>query len=235
MDFLIAAQRWIQGAVSSELSAYAATREWTLLLAILPLGIFFGAIHALTPGHGKTVLASYVMGSRLALTRGLAVAGTLASVHVLSAVVLAFTAAWLVTRTLGGAGRAPALESISRGLLIVIGLWLLFRTVRRQSHLHGEGLMVGVVAGLIPCPLTLFAMFLALSRGVPEAGLTFAAAMMFGVAFTLGAVATGTILVRDRMLKLIDRHGGSVERISRGLDALTGLLLILIGARQFIS
>lgn len=234
MDFLIAAQRWIQGAVSTELAAYAATRDWMLLVAILPLGIFFGAIHALTPGHGKTVLASYVMGSRLALTRGLAVAGTLASVHVLSAVVLAFTAAWLVTRTLGGAGRAPALENLSRGMLIAIGLWLLVRAIRGQSHAHGEGLMVGVIAGLIPCPLTLFAMFLALSRGVPEAGLTFAVAMMFGVAFTLGAVAAGTILTRDWMLKFIDRHGGSVERISRGLDAMSGVLLLVIGVRQFL-
>ncbi len=235
MDFLIAAQRWIQGAVSSELSAYAVTRDWTLLAAVLPLGMFFGAIHALTPGHGKTVLASYVVGSRLALGRALAVAGTLASVHVLSAVVLAFTAAWLVTRTLGGAGRAPALENISRGMLVVIGLWLFMYAIRRQSHARGEGLMVGVVAGLIPCPLTLFAMFLALSRGVPEAGLTFAAAMMFGVAFMLGAVAAGTILARDWMLRLIDRNGGSVERVSRSLDALAGLLLVLIGARQFIG
>ena len=235
MDFLIAAQRWIQGAVSSELSAYATTRDWTLLAAILPLGVFFGAIHALTPGHGKTVLASYVMGSRLAVGRGLAVAGTLASVHVLTAVVLAFTATWLVTRTLGGAGRAPALENISRGLLMAIGLWLLLRAIRERDHPHSEGLMVGVIAGLIPCPLTLFAMFLALSRGVPEAGLTFAAAMLFGVAFTLGAVATGTILARDWMLKLIDRHGGSIERVSRGLDGLSGLLLLLIGALQFLS
>lgn len=235
VDFLIAAQRWIQGAISSELSAYAVTRDWTLLVAVLPLGIFFGAIHALTPGHGKTVLASYVIGSRLALTRGLAVAGTLASVHVLSAVVLAFTAAWLVTRTLGGAGRAPVLENISRGMLIAIGLWLLVRAIRGQSHAHGEGLMVGVVAGLIPCPLTLFAMFLALSRGVPEAGLTYAVAMLFGVAFTLSAVAAGTILARDWMLRLIDRHGGSIERVSRGLDALSGVLLLVIGARQFLS
>jgi nickel/cobalt transporter (NicO) family protein len=209
VDFLIAAQRWIQAAVSDDLSTYAATREWTLLAAVFPLGLLFGAIHALTPGHGKAVLASYVVGSRLALTRGLAVAGTLASVHVLSAVVLAFTAAWLVTRTLGGAGRAPALENISRGMLIAIGLWLFVRAIRGQTHRHGEGLMVGVIAGLIPCPLTLFAMFLALSRGVPEAGLTFAPAMMFGVAFTLGAVATGTILARDTVLKLIDQHGGS--------------------------
>jgi ABC-type nickel/cobalt efflux system permease component RcnA len=97
VDFLIAVQRWIQGTVSDDLSAYVMTRERTLLAAIFAIGIFFGAIHALTPGHGKTVLASYVVGSRLALTRGLAVAGTLASVHVLSAVVLAFTAASLVT------------------------------------------------------------------------------------------------------------------------------------------
>jgi nickel/cobalt exporter len=235
VDFLIAAQRSIQGAISNELSAYAATREWTLLVAILPLGILFGAIHALTPGHGKTVLSSYVVGSRLALTRGLAVAGTLAAVHVLSAVVLAFTAAWLVTRTLGGAGRAPALENLSRGMLIAIGLWLLMRAVRKQPHVYGEGLMVGIIAGLIPCPLTLFAMFLALSRGVPEAGLAFAVAMMLGVAFTLGAVAAGTILTRDWMLKLIDRHGGSVERISRGLDAMSGVFLLIIGARQFLS
>jgi nickel/cobalt exporter len=49
--------------------------------------------------------------------------------------------------------------------------------------------MVGVIAGLVPCPLTLFAIFFALSRGVPEAGLTFAVAMMLGVGLTLGAVA----------------------------------------------
>jgi ABC-type nickel/cobalt efflux system permease component RcnA len=119
-------------------------------------------------------------------------------------------------------------------MLIVIGLWLFARAMRGQTHSHGEGLVVGVIAGLIPCPLT-FAMLLALSRGVPEAGLTFAAAMMFGVAFTLGAVATGTILARDWILKFIEQHGGSVERISRGLDALSGLLLLLIGVRQFLS
>ena len=44
---------------------------------------------------------------------------------------------------------------------------------------------MGVVAGLVPCPLTLFAMVAGISRGVPEAGLTFAVATLFGVAFTL--------------------------------------------------
>ncbi|WP_425459635.1 hypothetical protein [Hankyongella ginsenosidimutans] len=34
------------------------------------------------------------------------------------------------------------------------------------------------MAGLIPCPLTLFVMTFALSRGVPEAGVAFAGVMM---------------------------------------------------------
>src|SRR5438477_2468489 len=189
MDFLVAAQRWIYGSLSGELSAFAATRDWLSLAAVLPLGIVFGAVHALTPGHGKTVLAAYVVGARVAVLRALAVAGVLAVTHVGTAVVLALAAVPLVTMTLGGAGRAPILETVSRGLLAAIGLWFLIRAFRGRVHEHREGVMVGVIAGLVPCPLTLFAMFFAISRGVPEAGLIFAAAMMGGIALTLGAVA----------------------------------------------
>ena len=75
MDLLLAFQRWINTAITADLSAFAATRSWTALAAVLPLGIVFGAAHALTPGHGKTVLATYLAGSRLAVVRGIAVAG----------------------------------------------------------------------------------------------------------------------------------------------------------------
>ncbi len=67
-------QRWIYGTLSGDLSAFAATRDWLALAAVLPFGIIFGAVHALTPGHGKAVLASYLMGSRLALLRAAAIA-----------------------------------------------------------------------------------------------------------------------------------------------------------------
>src|SRR3954464_6818195 len=220
MDLLLAFQRWINTAITADLSAFAGTRSWTALAAVLPLGIVFGAAHALTPGHGKTVLATYLAGSRLAVMRGIAVAGVLSLTHVGSAVVLALTAAPLVQKTLGGAGRAPLLEDLSRGLLVVIGLWLVFRALRKQPHVHPhrEGLMVGVVAGLIPCPLTLFTMFFALSRGVPEAGLVFALAMMLGVLLTLTSVAVLTILMRDRLMSFIARHGASMLLLTRALD-----------------
>src|SRR5215211_799503 len=192
MDLLFAFQRWINTAITADLSAFAADRNWAALVAMLPLGIVFGAAHALTPGHGKTVLATYLAGSRLAVLRGIAVAGALSVTHIGSALIIALIAAPLVTRTLGGVGRAPLVEDVSRGLLALIGLWLLARAFWNRPHVHSA--REGVIAGLIPCPLTLFTMFLALSRGVPQAGVTFALAMMIGVGLTLAAVATLTIL-----------------------------------------
>jgi hypothetical protein len=45
--------------------------------------------------------------------------------------------------------------------------------------------------------LTLFAMVYALANGVPAAGVAFAAAMLLGVALTLGVVALLTIFARE--------------------------------------
>lgn len=232
LEFLINVQGWIRGSLTAALSGFAVSRDWTLLAAMLPMGIAFGAVHALTPGHGKTVLASYLVGSRLAGLKSLVVAGALALTHVGSAVVIALLALPLISRSLGGAGRAPSLEVLSRGLLALIGLWLLIRALRGpSSHTHDErsGVAVGVVAGLVPCPLTLFAMVLALSRGVPEAGLTFALAMTIGVALTLGAVALLTVLARGWFVGMSTRYGASMATLSRVLDGLAGSLLLVTG------
>ena len=115
LQILIDLQRSIHDAVNGLIGGFAATRDWRSLLIVLPLGIAFGAVHALTPGHSKIVLASYLVGSRLALTRSAMVAGALALTHIASAVVLALLAAPLITRTIGGAGRTPTIEAFSAG------------------------------------------------------------------------------------------------------------------------
>jgi nickel/cobalt exporter len=224
---LIDAQRHIYSSLSSYLTNFAADRDTGSLLGILPAGIVFGAVHALTPGHSKSVLASYILGSRLQALRGAGIAGLLSITHVGSAVILALLAAPLVTRTLGsGVGRAPALELLSRGVLVAIGVWLLFRAFRGHRHAHGEGIAVGFVAGLVPYPLSLFAMFLALAR------LMSALAMMLGVGLTLSGIAVATILARNAVVSMMARHGASVDRLVSAFDALGGVLLIGFAAHE---
>ncbi len=235
MDWLAAIQGNIRGVLIGEFSKYAASPDVSLLLWLFPLGVLFGAVHALTPGHSKTVVASYVLGSRLSILRSLGVSSALAFVHVASAVVIALTAAALVKRTIGGAGRAPALETISGALLLILGLWLLWRGLTRHAHVRGEGLVVGMAAGLIPCPLTLFAMVLAQSRGVPEVGVAFAGMMMVGVALTLSVVAAATAFARNRLVALLRDHGGAAARTLRGFDLATGALLVAAGAWRMLT
>jgi ABC-type nickel/cobalt efflux system permease component RcnA len=234
MQILVELQRWVYGSITTYLDSFSATGDWQALTSVLPLGIVFGAIHALTPGHGKTILASYLVGSRLAVLKSVGVAGVLSVTHVASAVLLALVGAPLVSRTIVGAGRSEILEDVSRGLIALIGMWLVIRALRGRQHLQGEGLAVGFVAGLVPCPLTLFVMFLSLSRGVPEAGLTFALAMLLGISLTLASVAAATTLARDRVAHLIERHGKSVDRLARALDATAGAFLVVIGVRQLL-
>jgi nickel/cobalt transporter (NicO) family protein len=228
LAFLIDVQRTIYAALTSDITAYSNSHNLAALSAVLPLGIVFGAAHALTPGHSKSVLAAYILGSGLKPSRALLASFVLSVTHITSAVLLALITNSLVTRSLVGAGRTPSLEWTSRLILVVIGLWLIVRAIRAKPHVHGEGIATGFIAGLIPCPLTLFVMTLALSRGAPEAGLAFSVSMLLGVATILGAVAVISAIARNSLVHLFDHHGTATTRISRTLDALAGLALTSI-------
>jgi nickel/cobalt exporter len=58
-------------------------------------------------------------------------------------------------------------------------------------------------------------MFFAAARGVPEAGLAFAAAMVLGVGLTLVGTAVMTVGARSAIIILVARHGASAERLAR--------------------
>lgn len=226
MGWLVAVQATIHGAIAEHIQAFAGSGDWLTLLAVLPMGMLFGAAHGLTPGHNKLVLASYVVGDGVRALHASLIALVLTAVHVGSAVVIALGASFLVSRTITNAGQAPLLETTSRVLIVLIGLWLVLRAVQGRPHVHGEGLGFAVVAGLIPCPLTLFVMVLAMSQGVPEAGLVFAVAMLAGVGLVLITVALVASFGGQILAQSLARHGTSMARAARVLEGVAGVTLI---------
>lgn len=231
-QFLYEVQLAIRGSLTGAIDGFGQTQDWGVLLAMMPLGIVFGAAHAMTPGHSKSILATYVLASGLTPYRAVLTSLILAATHITSAVLLAVIANTLVTRTLVGAGRAPALENLSRYMLVVIGLWLVLRAWRSRPHVHGESYMAGFIAGLVPCPLTLFVMTLAVSRGVPEAGLAFAMAMFLGVAAVLVSIAATVAFARSWGEGWMAQNGARLATVSRWLEALAGGALIAIALNE---
>ncbi|WP_376704934.1 ABC transporter permease [Mesorhizobium sp. ISC25] len=232
---LVEFQRTIYMTLGEQIKLLAAGGNWLAFMAFLPMGVVFGAAHALTPGHSKAVLATYLAGSDAKVSRGLLVSMTLSFTHVTIAVLIAALSLPLVSIALGSVGRAPLLEHISRGLLGLIGVWMLWRALSHSHHHRHEGEAVGVMAGLIPCPLTLFAMTFAISRGVPAAGVLFAITMMVGVALTLSCVAVLSIVFRERLVQFFARQPRLFETISRAIEAAAGLALAGVAVWQITS
>jgi ABC-type nickel/cobalt efflux system permease component RcnA len=196
----------------------------------------FGMLHALLPGHGKSVLASYYAGD--GGWRDALVSSTILIVtHVGSAVVLVLTGFAILQRTIGGAGRAPMLEHISHILILLSGFWLLYRALKPHTHgSEASGFAVAFVTGMIPCPLTTFIMTYAMVHGAVGAGLVlsgmFAACMIVTVAaFPLMAVAfRTTALLTISASNLQRRH-----RALRALEVAAALAIVAIGGWQVMG
>jgi len=115
---------------------YEPTRSsWVLLLALALAGVP-GGLHALTPGHGKTLVAAYLVGSRgtmhHAVTLGAIVTFThTASVLVIGLLVL-FASQFIVPNVL-----VPILEILSGLLVVFMGVrlvWQRWNTFRNGGH-----------------------------------------------------------------------------------------------------
>ncbi|MBX3582677.1 MAG: ABC transporter permease [Rhizobiaceae bacterium] len=232
---LVAIQREIYLAFADRIKAFAESGDWSLLATYLPMGVLFGAVHALTPGHSKAVLATYLTGSSASVPRGLTVSLVLSFVHVGMSVLIALLSLPLVSVTLGSVSRAPLLEDLSRGLLGAIGVWMLWQGFRGTGHVHGHGLAAGFAAGLIPCPLTLFVMTFAISRGVPEAGVAFAVVMMAGVTLVLASVALAAVLFRRQLLQLLSSRPKLLDRVTRAIQILAGLILAAVALNSLLD
>lgn len=115
--------------------------EITPAIALLGLLVAFvlGAVHAMSPGHGKTVVGAYLVGSRGTLRHALFLALTVTITHTIGVfglgLVTFFASALILPETI-----MPFLSFLSGLLVFYIGLTLLASRIKRffsgQKHDH---------------------------------------------------------------------------------------------------
>jgi nickel/cobalt exporter len=205
MENIVAIQRWLYGGMASGLGDVAGGDTYAIVAA-MAAAVLFGAVHALMPGHGKTVLVSYHLGQSAKLREGVTNGAILALTHVGLALILVLAGFSLISRAFAYGGRTPQFEVASGVLIAVIGAFLLWRSLRTDDHAHAkDGSTLAFVTGTIPCPLTTFIMSYALARGMVAAGLAVTAAMTVGMIVTIGGIALAAAFARDRFMGLLDR------------------------------
>jgi len=117
----------------------------TLQLAIAALVISFvlGGLHALTPGHGKAIVAAYLVGSKGRVIDAVFLGLVVTFTHTFS--VIALGVIMLVAQEFAPEDIVPWLSLFSGVLIVGIGAWLLTTNMKQyysrgaHSHSHGHG------------------------------------------------------------------------------------------------
>jgi nickel/cobalt transporter (NicO) family protein len=213
------------------LFADAAAGE-SLLIVLLLAAFGWGALHALSPGHGKAMVAAYLAGTRGGPRHAVALGGIVTVTHTAGVFALGVVTLALSQYVLPE-DLYPWLTLVSGLLVLCVGAGVLRSRVRKSHghHHHHEhelswrGLVgMGAAAGLIPCPSALVVLLAAISQHEVTLGLLLILAFSLGLAATLTALGLGVVYAKRALPRL--RFGGGV---ARALPAVSALAIVAVG------
>jgi len=150
----VMAHRELSGAVRR----FRSSDPISAALFLAMISFAYGVLHAVGPGHGKAVISSYVLADGRTMRRGVFLSFLAAGIQALSALVLV-AVLMLALRATGMQIRAMEawLETISWGLVALVGAWLVYYQLRgmlasagaaphsagghdhHHDHAHGHG------------------------------------------------------------------------------------------------
>ena len=206
-----------------------------VILASLAAALFWGAAHALSPGHGKTIITAYLVGQR-GTPRHAALLGLIVTithtigVFSLGLVTLALSQFIVPDRLY------PWLNLVSGLLVVGIGASVLrarWRHSRQHHHHHHHGekgtsfrslFAVGVSGGLLPCPSALVVLLAAISLHRVAFGLLLILAFSAGLALTITGIGLAAVLARTAF-----RRVSFEGRLVRLLPAASALVILAAG------
>lgn len=245
------AQKTLREKLTSAIAAMK-SGEWGAIWKFLFICLVYGMLHALGPGHGKSIVVGYFIARRGRWRQGVALGAGITVTHTLSAVLLLFILYAIFKATVFPAfetGRM-GIEKASYILIMLTGLLLVAIAIHdfwkqhknassaespeslpRTAHWR-EIIGVAAITGIVPCPaVALIVLFCLLNSMV---ALALLGAFVICIGMTITNVAFGIAAVAFR--KGIDFGGRRSRFASIIYNAVTlagGLLIFTSGLLLF--
>jgi ABC-type nickel/cobalt efflux system permease component RcnA len=223
----------------------AASGQGVLLLLLLT-AFGWGALHALSPGHGKAMVAAYLIGTRGTARHAVWLGVTVTITHTMGVFALGLVTL-LLSQYILPEDLYPWLTLASGLLVVSIGAGVLRSRLRwararrapgeghgHHHHHHGHDhdhtvtrrslIAMGAAAGLIPCPSALVVLLGAIAQHEVALGLLLIVAFSVGLAGTLTALGLLVVYAR-RVLPRVGLDG----RLGAALPAASALAIVIVG------
>ncbi len=173
---------------------------------------FFGALHALEPGHGKTALLAYMLDGRAKKMHAIVVgltSGISHSISILAIAAIVHTVSDVALHNHGTFSEAMIISWASSLILLAIGLYLLYQSLVQKkksahnccghhhssdNHHHSSKkkfsvtALLGLSVGLYPCPTAIAAYLSSVNSGDFMSGYLAIFVYAVGIAFAVSSV-----------------------------------------------
>lgn len=223
-------------------------------LALLFFAYIYGLIHALGPGHGKTLVASYFLSNERSYSKALFVSLAIGVVHTFSAFLLTLIIYFGVDTFLSQFinDTVYITTKISALIIITIALYLFYTKYKayktvQQAKFHfsttphtsacgcgsckvdkdSTDLALIVSAGIIPCPGTTTLFIFAISMGLYYAGFLSALVMSLGMSTIIYFSALLSVSIRKKTSQNHQNLKKYLEYASLSIILILGLFLLL--------
>lgn len=187
-----------------------------------------GALHALEPGHGKSVMAVFVMGTNAGIKDASLLGLTVVFSHVIVVVLIGIAAIFML-RTLNLDATHEIMSLIGGIILIGAGFWMIRKYYHpHHHHEHSIDTKKGVIAiglstGLIPCPAALAVLLFSIANNQIYSGLSYV--LVFSAGLAISITLLSVLFVKGRGFIQSYMSNKTINKI----PVLSGSIIITIG------
>ena len=224
----------------------------------LPIAVVLGALHALEPGHAKSLMAAYIVAIRGTTRQAVVLAVSAATGHTIIVWILAIAALALGERYIVDQAE-PWLTALS-GVLIVLLAVRMFWVLRRHSHHRhghhhghehrhdhghaheapvigghvgtGQIIWFGFTGGLLPCPAAIAVLLICIQLKAFALGVAMVAAFSVGLALTLIAIGLAVVWGSGKIAESFpsfDRYAQRLPYLSAAVVMAVGVVMTFAG------
>ena len=224
-------------------------------MLLLFFAYIYGAIHALGPGHGKTLVGSYFLSNDRSYSKALFISLAIGVVHTFSAFLLTLIIYYIVDTFLAQfideslyyTTKISALIIISIALYLIYTRYKAYKKIQNvpkysfseNPHLstcscssckvdnNSTDIALIISAGIIPCPGTVTIFIFSLSLGLYYAGFLSAFIMSLGMSTVIFLSALISVAIRKKTSSYNNNLKKYLEYVSLGIILLLGIFLLL--------
>jgi ABC-type nickel/cobalt efflux system permease component RcnA len=212
-----------------------------LFQALLTTSFLYGMLHAIGPGHGKSIILGWILTQQRRLKDIVIVTTGATFLHAFSAVAIVASIFYLVGKYLPGTmGTMYLWLNVVSGLILVItGFQLFYENYQQNSKqtykknsvssnlqsIHPAWIALSI--GIVPCPLAAVMFIACLTSDMVASGLLLVAAFALGMGVTLFLVATTVWSIKNKTTRA--DSFGAPRHFFKLVNVVSALFFIVLG------